>query len=146
MTEPTSQASSRPRRPLGRGWVKRKLIIDLAKGEKTQRVLAKEYGVSQPSISEFKIKHAAEISEAAKNLEDEFVGLWVANKANRLAEYEADIERVNEQGASDLASKHRALRHVAEELGHIPNKVTLAGEVSTRVTYEVVGVPPEDLQ
>ena len=154
---------------LERGWKKRYLITEIAKGEKSESALARELDCHRQSIRDFKARHAAEIEKAVRDIEDQFVGLWVADKVNRLAEYQQDIEDANvvisEELDGALASpeidpldpggdegggpieraplwirlKHQALRAAAEELGQIPNRVRL--DVAGRVvTYAVEGV------
>jgi len=44
----------------------------------------------------------------------------------------------------DLASK--LLKQAAEEMGQLPNRVTLDGRVDVHTSYTVVGVEPEDLE
>ncbi len=138
---------------LERGWRKGALIRELAEGERTMRDLAAQYGVSVSSIHEFKERHEEEILFVRANLEDEFAGIWVAKKSNRLREYEADLEAIEElltSGENDtkdmLVAKHRALRAVAEELGQLPNRMSVSAEVQTRVTYTVPGVDVSDLR
>lgn len=138
---------------LERGWRKVQLIQELARGEDTQESLAKKYDCTPSAMSQFKDRHLPEIEHVRRNLEDEFAALWVAKKINRLAEYEADIDAINEAlllaGAEDSAAaraaKHRALRSVAEELGALPNRLNVTGEVTARVTYELVGVDMDKL-
>lgn len=162
MTEQTSERDIQPstlvahRGKLERGWRKRTLIRELAEGERTMRQLAETHGVAVSSIHEFSTRHAEEITHVRDNLEDEFAGLWVAKKSNRLAEYEADLDMIAEKLAEaeesgmepkDLvAAKHRALRAVAEELGQLPNRMSVSAEVQTRVTYTVPGVDVSDLR
>lgn len=170
MTEQADQASDRMppgrhRRPLSRGHIKWKLIQELARQDKTQRALAREYDVAHSSITEFKQRHAAEIAEVRADLENEFAGLWIAQKTQRLAEYQTDAEEIgdarvqaivghDEDGepitaekvdAALIRAKHAALRAAAEELGQIPAKVNITIDPVT-VRYEVVGVSPEDLK
>lgn len=112
-------------------WRKRRLIIELARGEKTQTKLAAENGVSQSSISEFSSRHTDEIAEAREHLEDEFNGIWIAQKLNRLIEQQSLYE-------DDVAPRERetrlaVLRAAAEELGQIPNRTTISMEQPVRV-------------
>lgn len=136
------------------------LIRQLAAGERTQRQLAAELGVQQPSIARFKKNHAAEIREVKERIADNFAGLWVANKFSRLAAYQEDIELCEAaiaagaqtftddagivhdvQGAREwLADKHRALKFVAEELGHLPSKVNLDVSGGVKINYTIEGV------
>ena len=127
------RASDRPQRHHGkleRAYARRRLIVDLAKEEKTQRELAALYGCAQSSISEFKERNLPAILEARLDLGNEFTGLWIAQKLDRLAELEAMYED-GTISARDRETKAMLLRHAAEELGQIPNKSTLdiTGEV-----------------
>ena len=156
------QSSERNPGKLSRGHVRYRLIRELASQEKTQRQLAREFGCHPSAITQFKQRHAAEIAQVRADLDNEFAGLWVTRKAERLAEYMADIERIGDgtveveleggpEGATITASKvdaalirakQAALRAVAEEMGQIPSKVNISVEPVT-LRYEVAGVDPE---
>ena len=131
---------------LERGWVKHRLIRDFALGEKSGRDLALEYGVSQTSISAFKKRNAMEIEEVRNNLADEYAGVWVAQKINRIREYQSAAEKM----ASGTAPRNQEvlvsiLKAVAEELGQLPARQQV--NVSTEnVTYQIVGIDVGDLQ
>jgi transposase-like protein len=158
MTENTDSSADEPRPhgyKLERGWAKRQLIQEMARMEKTQTQLAREYGVVQSSISEFGTRHAVEIEAAKVDIESEFAGLWVAKKVNRLAELESDIERIIESNAGDtvrmadaelLRVKAGLLRQVADELGQIPNKSHVKVEQEIKVKYLMTDVNDEDLR
>lgn len=130
---------------LERGWVQHRLVRDLALGDKTGRMLAEQYGVSQTSISSFKKRHAMEIEEVRNNLADEYAGVWVAQKLGRIMEYQQAAEKMakgeSPRNAEVLVS---ILKAVAEELGQLPARTQV--NVSTETTvYEIVGVSPEDI-
>lgn len=120
------------------------LIKDLATGIITLTELAKQHDVSVPAMWEFKKRHAAEIAEQQKHLEDEMAAIWAARKANRLIAYQEEYERLNHGRNPDehLASMARqsALRHIAEELGSIPKGDNVTVNV---VSHQVVGVDVE---
>jgi len=134
-----------PRGPVLKGPVKVRLIHDLALNAWTQRDLASRYGVSQPSVYDFSVRYAYEIASARDAIEDEVAGLWIAQKVNRLAELENDVEVINDLldevpviGMPRLyLAKHRALRNAAEELGQLAPR-----DINARVTvrYEIAGV------
>ena len=130
---------------LERGWVAHRLIRDFALGEKTGTELAEQYGVSPTSISLFKRRHALEIEEVRNNLADEYAGVWVAQKLNRIREYQAAAEKMAEgkspRNAEVLVT---ILKAVAEELGQLParTQVNISNET---VTYEIVGVSVDDI-
>lgn len=128
-----------------RGQVRVRLIHDLALDAWTERDLAETYGVAQPSIWEFKQRHAYQIAVARESIEDQVAGLWISNKINRLAELEDDVEQINNelsQAPLELRprlylAKARALRLAAEELGQLAPKQVNA---SVTVKYEIAGV------
>jgi hypothetical protein len=57
------------------------------------------------SVTDFRRRHQPEIEEAVQKIEDEFVGLWVASKAARLAEYQQDVEDANEIISEEMGSR-----------------------------------------
>lgn len=130
---------------LERGWVKHRLIRDFALGEKTGGQLAKEYGVSQTSISAFKKRYAMDIEEVRNHLADEYAGVWVAQKLNRIREYQEAAEKMS-NGTSPRNQEVLVsiLKAVAEELGQLPARAQV--NVSTEnVTYQIVGIDLDDL-
>lgn len=149
-----------PPRKLENPWTRRELIVKLAHSAKTQETLAAEYNVTQSSISEFASRHAQEIQAVRADKENEFAGIAIANKANRLATYQSVLERLAGavEVAADLDDDEQAmdektagavakiLRNVAEELGELPNRVQLSGDVAVGVSYTVNGVSPETLK
>lgn len=143
----------RTRYPLERGHVRYKLIHELARGEKTLTKLAEEYGVVHSAIIQFRDRHQTRVNEVKADIENEFAGLWIAEKRARIAEYQADVELINDSGAGQntkmadadmLRVKAAIMRAVADELGHIPSKVNI--NVSQKVTYVIEGVDPETLR
>lgn len=145
--DPADRSKDRPavRGHLERGWVKHRLIRDFALAEKTGVQLSEQYGVSQTSISEFKKRHALEIEEVRNNLADEYAGVWVARKLERIREYQQAAEKMakgeSPRQAEVLVS---ILKAVAEELGQLPARTQV--NVSTETTvYEIVGIDPDDI-
>ena len=65
---------------------------DIAEGKLTRAAIAKKYRVTAPSITEFANRHADAIAEMASNIEDEYAGLWIADKRSRLQVYQANAE------------------------------------------------------
>lgn len=145
-------------------WTRRQLVVDLALSGKSQEALAEKYGCSQQAVSQFAARHATDIQAVRDDSENEFAGIAIAEKANRLATYLDMLEKaltpapkVNAKGEImyglpdengdrqpimeiDLAVAQKIQRNVAEELGHLPNRVTLAGEVGVRTNYQINGV------
>lgn len=145
--EPRARSANRPatKGHLERGWVKHRLIRDFALAEKTGQELAAIYGVSATSISQFKKRHALEIEEVRNNLADEYAGVWVANKLDRIRQYQEAAEQMADgktaRSAEVLVS---ILKAVAEELGQLPAR-TQVNVSQENVTYEIVGISPDDI-
>lgn len=125
-------------KPRLKGWQRVALLRDLALAEMTIQEIADKWGRSESTMYAWKTNHAAEIDAIRADAANEFAGLWVAQKVNRVAEYQADIEDED----VDVQVKHRALRAVAEELGQLTSKQ----EIQASVTYQVEGVDPDNLK
>lgn len=127
-----------------RGWVKYSLVDDLVEGIKTYEALAIKYDVSPQRIGQFKKQNEELIDERRKNAADEFAGMWIAKKKNRVAAYEADVDRIDELELDPQWTriKHAALKSVAEELGQLKTYI----DAETRVNYTVDGVDMDKLQ
>jgi hypothetical protein len=143
--EPKAPVRKPVKGTLERGWVSHRLIREIALGDKTGKELAEQYGVSSTSISNFKNRHALEIEEVRNNLADEYAGVWVAKKLERIREYQTAAEKMatgnSPRNAEVLTS---ILKAVAEELGQLPARAQV--NVSTEnVTYQLVGIDLDDL-
>lgn len=167
---PPDDESAEQQRSYARQLNRPHIVVDivrrLAQGD-TQQAIATRYGVSQPAISLFATKHADRIALVRENQEDEFAGIWIADKAARLAAYAADVEAIDslhaelvenyrEAGGADvegtplplplsaglLGAKHRAVRNAAEELGALKTVI----DTTVQVKYQVVGIDPDDLK
>lgn len=123
---------------------RRQLQTELATGSKTKAQLAREYGVTGPAITNFNNRHKAVIEKIRDNAADEFAGIAIAVKANRIALYNQLVEEATERG--DDKTVARLLRQAAEELGHLPGRVTISGEIGTTSTYKIEGIDLEDLR
>ena len=110
---------------------------DLALGTETQTVLAAKYGVSSASITAFKQRHAEEIADIVANSEAEFSGILLAKKENRLAMYQTMVEKAEDDDDHKLAA--RLLRQMAEELGHLPTRLQVSGQLDTQTRYIIEG-------
>lgn len=156
--------------PLERLGVRRKLQRELADGSLTQEALGAKYGVTQQAVSAFAKRHAETIQAMREDAENEFAGLLLAKKANRLAaleelyhkaleptpkvtpagkvviaEYDADGKPVYVQEIDGRLAA-QVIKQTAEELGQLPNRVTLGGEVGIKTNYKIEGVDPEGLK
>lgn len=142
---------------LERGYVKAQLLRALATGEHSQSELARRHDVSPAAVSQFASRHAERIADIASRLDDEFAHLWAAQKANRLAELQQDIEDVeallnNEDNAVKAGVswaevkriKQAAIRAIAEETGQLPGRVQV--EHSGSLDVRVNGVDLETLK
>lgn len=125
---------------LNRGSTKYRLQRALAEDKYSQRELAKQFGVSQQAISLFKTKWSEVIEEIRQDTENEFAGLYLADKKNRIAEYLQSVEDLSDK-PQYARSHHNALRSIAEELGQLRHNV----ESNVNVTYDMPGVSKEDL-
>lgn len=147
-----------PGRPrLERGIVKHDVMWILAQGELTQDEIAERYGVNQPAVSEFNRRHAHEILALREHLEDEMRAVRTTDKITRAAYYHSQVELSQHfldeyeesggkltQGVSEMIrTQQAALRALADELGQIPTKVTVASEAT--VTHIVEGVNLDNL-
>jgi predicted transcriptional regulator len=86
--------------------------------------LARKYGVGRQAITEFAKRHAWQMKEIEDHLDDEFAGLWIASKANRVSALQADYEiaaRSEKSGHHEWVKARVQIAHaVAEELGQLP--------------------------
>ena len=131
------------------------LIRELAEGKHTQQQLADKYDVTQPAISDFARRHRLRIEEVRRSVDQEYAGVWVADKRKRVEEYLSQIEycrsllddpdkqaKVNVGTAEIIRTAQSALHAVSEELGQLPARaVKHEGGVSVR--YEIAGVDPD---
>lgn len=142
-----SRGRNGQRQPLeGRAWTRRALMRDLALGKETQEQLADKYGCGRYSIIDFKKRHAAEIAEIVRRTEDEFAGIAITDKANRLAMYQEQVEKAEDRGDWKLVA--RLLRQVAEEMGHLPSRMQITGAIDVHTSYTIQGEDgtPVDLE
>lgn len=130
---------------LERGWVKHRLIRELALGERKNVELAAQYGVSPTSISNFKRRYGLEIEEVRNALADEYAGVWVAQKLARIQEYQQAAEKMA-SGSSPRNAEVLVtiLKAVAEELGQLPARTNVQVNNETTV-YQVVGISEDDI-
>lgn len=140
-TEKTAQAPARRWGKLERPGTRRRLIRELAQGVKGIRELAREYDVSDSSIREFRDRHLDEIHETIRDLDDEFSGLWIAQKLNRIAELQELYE--GDEDIDRVKLRVDILRKAAEELGQIPNRTTIT--MNQPIEVRLIGIDTEQL-
>ena len=126
---------------------RRTLCRELATGERKRSQLARAYGVSAAYITKFARERDAEISAIRRELDNQFAGLWIADKEQRLAAYAADFDLSagGEYAAhyEQIRTRAALLRNVAEELGQLPNRSTAA--IIIPVVHVVEGVNLDEL-
>lgn len=152
------------RSPLG-GLRHRQVARLLALGELTQTAIAERYGVTQSAVSQFAARNAEEIRAIREDSANEFAGILIASKQERLGVYEQLLEaaltptpKVTQTGRAVVdpvtgepvmeineGAASRVLKQVAEEMGQLPNRLSVQGEVSVQTRYEIVGLSPEAL-
>lgn len=159
----------KPREILERDVLTRVTVMRLLAEGVQQTKIAQRFGCTQGAVARFNQRHVEQIQQIREDLENEFAGLVYAEKANRLAEYEQDVqtsnaeidnalngrlsaEVVTEDGVTEvmqdvsdtvarlLRGKHRALRSIAEELGQLPTKMIVQTDNSAKVHHIVEGV------
>lgn len=147
-------------------WIHIQLVRLLAEGNLTHAKLAKRYDVHTSAITAFKARNLAQIEEIKADLENQFAGLWIADKKQRVASLQRDAERcellietLDEWSPCDcqdpecgakiyngatlpklLKAKREALHAAAEELGQLPNRMTVQLTGQQQVRHEIVGV------
>lgn len=82
---------------LNRGWVRHQLIFDLAVGKLTPTQLGRKYHVPKAQIEKFRKRWEYEIEFQRENVESAFVGMWITEKRNRLAELQQTIDDINRE-------------------------------------------------
>jgi hypothetical protein len=107
----------------------RELQRGLATGEQTRAQLARRFGVTTSYVSQFAKKYAVEIAAIREKLDDEFAGLWIAQKELRIAAYQAEYERALKDPRRNhfewINARRQILHTVAEELGALPPRQTV---------------------
>lgn len=141
------------------------LIRELALSDMRQSELARKYDVTEGAITQFKHKHAEAIAAVRADADNEFAGILIAQKAARLAAYEEQhrlamqpTPKITNKGTVvvdpntgeyvyevNLSAAATMLKNAAEEMGQLPNRVTLDGEMGVAVKYSVNGVESSDL-
>lgn len=164
-----AETSGRQYAKLRPSWIHCALVREIAEGNLTHARLAKKYDVSTGAISAFKAKHLAEINEIKGDLENEFAGMWIAQKRARVAMYQRNAERCESwiealdqwvpcecedpecgakvkklKDAPGIMKRQREMLHsAAEELGQLPTRMTVQLTGQQVVRAEIVGVDLE---
>lgn len=155
------------------GGLKRRQVIRLLAAEEISRSeIARRYDVTSGAITQFADKHAEEIKAVRQAMDDEFAGILIAQKANRLAAYgelyeiattptpkisangkTVEVFEVDEEGETmistvmevDVRAAATVLKQAAEEMGQLPTRLQVSGDMQTTTTYRIEGVDPSDL-
>lgn len=134
-------------------WVRYCLMQDIAARDLSWADLSKKYRFTEPSIRKFAKTNKTAIKRIKSEEKDQYPGLWIADKASRLAEYQAAAEKLAENNWSGLDGValrewRFTMRAVAEELGHLMMRgkgTTGDGDAEKAMTYTVEGVDLENL-
>jgi CENP-B N-terminal DNA-binding domain len=124
-------------------WVCRELAL----GETSRADLARRFNVHRSTITEFAKRHAARIDQLKGQLDDEFAGIWIADKALRIAAYAADHDASEAHPRWDhfeqIRTRNQIRQAVAEELGQLPARMSVT---VVPVTHIIQGVDLSALQ
>jgi len=167
-----SGATKRDRGKLG-GLKRNGLIRALALEDVTQASLAVRYGVTEGAITQFKQREAEAINALRADADNEFAGILIAQKAERLRALEELFEvartptpKVAPNGRIiretveddtgettevivhevDVRAAAQVLKQAAEEMGQLPTRLQVSGDMNTTTTYRIEGFSAEDLQ
>lgn len=77
--------------------VRYKLQRLIAEGEHSNAQLGRMHGVTAESIREFGKRHAEAIEHIRANVLDEYAGMWIADKTERLQRYQNTAEILERQ-------------------------------------------------
>ncbi len=142
------------------------LIRALALSGRSQVELAEEYGVTEQAISAFQQRNRAEIDALKADAANEFAGVLIAQKINRVVALEEILEKalqptpkIDNKGFQvvdpetgnfiyevDGRTALAALKQAAEEMGQLVQRTQVAGDLNTTTTYRIEGVDPADLK
>lgn len=161
-----------PKPPKDRSWryergklggLKRRQVIRLlAAAELTQAEIARRYGVTDGAITQFKDRHEQEILAVREKMDEEFAGIAIADKVNRVAMLEEIAEkameptpRVDNKGffvVDPVTGEHvyefdgrlaaQVLKQAAEEMGQLVQRSSVTADVGVTTNYKIDGVDP----
>lgn len=159
----------RDRGKLG-GLRKREIVRLLAADEITRSEIARRYDVSPAAITQFAQRNEDEIAAVKAEMDNEFAGILIANKANRLSVYQELLEeavtptpKISVKGDTvsvldpetgervtvmeiDVRAAATVLKQAAEEMGQLPTRLQVAGGIDVATTYRIEGVDPEAMK
>lgn len=126
------------------------LIRELAEGALNQTELGEKYGISNARVSQINSEERERIEAMRADLDNEYAGIWIADKANRVRTYDALAERLTEALEDETDSQLvrqlvNVQKAVAEEMGQLPSRVTV--NIEKPVVHHVIeGVDPGDVK
>lgn len=163
MSEETAEGSpvQPPKHPnfraLERADVRVQVIRAIAMGDKTNTQIARDFGVTESAIRQFKQRHEFRIDQVRKALDNEYAGIALASKVARVATYSDQVLKILEvledpaqvaragMGYAELARvAQQGMRSIADELGQIPTRSQV--EVSGTLNCTVNGVELDALR
>lgn len=146
----------------------------LAAEEISRSEIARRYDVTPSAVTQFANKHAEEIAAVRADMDNEFAGIAIADKKNRVSAYEQLYEVATkptpkvapngklvremvtdpETGETtevvvhevDVRAAAGILKNVAEEMGQLTTRTQVTGDMQTTTTYRIEGVSPEELR
>lgn len=147
----------------------RQIVRLLAAQELSLGQIAERYNCTPQAVGQFRDRNAEEIAAVRANMDDEFAGLAIASKVNRVALLQEIAEKAlqpvpkisangkvtyvtNEDGESEMVMEvdaraaMAALKQVAEELGQLVARTQMTGDMQTTTTYRIESVNVEDLK
>lgn len=146
-----------------RGYQALQLMYDIAQEDWSFTELAQATGLSVADIRQFAEDHSREIEECRKSLLNqvarETAGLWITDKANRIAELQTMYEDAaaihaalntpqptwSRSHKDIIKARLEILRHVADELGAMPQRAAQPARTGSTVHY-VIETAPGDLE
>jgi hypothetical protein len=138
-----SSAKTRKLTPFDRREIQRAL----ADGTEKRSAIARRFGVTAGYITQFAKQYAREIDDIKRDLDNEFAGLWIASKVNRVIAYQNDFAKTLADPKSShhewVKARAMILHQVAEELGQLPPRATVT---VMPVTHIIEGIDPELLK
>jgi hypothetical protein len=140
------------------GRMKQIVLMELAKAELNHHQIAAKYDLTTDSVHQCAFRHKQKLAEMraqmTRQLQDECSALWVADQYQRMVARQRLLEIVESQvdikhaegyvPASLIQQYETILRDIAEELGQIPDRPSMApGGSSTE--YVVKGVSSDEM-
>ena len=103
--------TDRPRDYLERpGQTRLALQRDMAMGALSPAELRVKYNATASALKAFRTRHADTIAAIAADINNRFAGLWIADKEQRVAAYQADVDLVDAEVERVLAERDAAMK------------------------------------